>query len=75
MHISDTSAPLLISALRDAIVYHRQLLTSETLRNRWEYEEHLVELTQFFEEIKEEYKRNEAAIGLPLDELLPGGTY
>jgi hypothetical protein len=67
MHISNTQAPLLMSALRDAIVYHEQLLTSQTLKNRWEYEEHLVHLTQFFEEVKEEYKRHEAEIGFPLE--------
>lgn len=70
MHISNTNAPLLVSALRDAILYHEQLLTSETLRNRWEYEEHLVQLTQFFEEVKSEYRRIEADVGLPLDKLI-----
>lgn len=70
MHISNTNAPLLVSALRDAILYHEQLLTSETLRDRWEYEEHLVLLTQFFEEVKNEYRRIEADLGLPLDKLI-----
>jgi hypothetical protein len=70
MEISDTWAPLLVSAVRDAVLYQEQLLKSETLRDRADYEEHLVHLTQFFEYIKAEYKRVEAQAGIPLEKLL-----
>ena len=70
MEISDTWAPLLVSAVRDAVLYQEQLLKSETLRDRADYEEHLVHLTQFFEYIKAEYKRVEVQAGIPLEKLL-----
>jgi hypothetical protein len=40
MEIPDTWASLLVSAVKDAVAYNRQLLISETLRNRDESEEH-----------------------------------
>ena len=51
-------------------VYQEQLLTSETLRNRADYEEHHLQLTQFFEFVKEEYKLVEDEAGIPLERLL-----
>lgn len=68
--ISDTWAPLLISAVRDAVTYNEELLRSETLRNRSDYEEHHLVLTQFFEYVKAEYRKVEGKVGLPLAELL-----
>ena len=70
MEISPTWAPLVVSAVRDAIRYHEQLLTSETLRDREDYEEHHLQLTQLLEYLKEEYRRIEDAAGIPLDRLL-----
>jgi hypothetical protein len=70
MIISDTWAPLLVSAVRDAVVYNEGLLNSETLRNRSDYEEHHLILTQFFEYVKAEYRKIEPAVGLPLADLL-----
>lgn len=70
MEIPNVWAPLLISAVRDAVLYQEQLLKSETIRNRADYEEHHLQLTQFLEFIKEEYKSIEAEVGLPLERLL-----
>ncbi|UDL05833.1 hypothetical protein [Marinobacter sp. CA1] len=46
------------------------MLTSETLRNRADYEEHLVQLTQFLEYVKDEYQAIEGDVGIPLKKLL-----
>jgi len=70
MKIPDTWAPLLVSAVRDAMLYQENLLRSETLRNRSDYEEHIVQLSQFFEYVKDEYKKVENATGIPLKTLL-----
>ena len=48
MDIPNVWASLLVSAVCDAVLYQEQLLTSETLRNRADYEEHHLQLTQFF---------------------------
>ena len=70
MQIPNTWAPLLVSAVRDAVLYQEQLLKSETLRNKADHEEHHLQLTQFFEYIKDEYKNIEEAAGIPLNDLL-----
>jgi hypothetical protein len=71
MEIPDTWAALLVSALKDAVTYNRQLLNSQTLRNRHEYEEHLVLLNELFAHVKEEYRRKvDSHGGIPLDDLL-----
>lgn len=70
MEIPNVWAPLLVSAVRDAVLFQEQLLTSETLRNRADYEEHHLQLTQFLEFIKEEYKSIEIEVGMPLDRIL-----
>jgi len=70
MEIPNVWASLLVSAVRDSVLYQEQLLQSETLRNRADYEEHHLQLTQFFEFIKEEYKTIEDEAGIPLDRLL-----
>ena len=70
MNISNTRLPLLVSAVRDAVLYNDKLLTSETLRDRDDYEEHIVELTQLLEYLKSEYLKVEEEIGLPLDKIL-----
>ncbi|OZG71004.1 hypothetical protein BTA51_23145 [Hahella sp. CCB-MM4] len=70
IEISNAAAPLLIQALQDAVRYNEQLLNSETLRDRADYEEHLLEVSQFYAEIKAQYKRIEDEVGIPLEELL-----
>lgn len=70
--IPNPYAALLMTAVRDAVLYQEGLLRSETIRDRSEHEEHYVYLTQFFEFLKKEYRQNEADIGLPLKKLLPG---
>lgn len=70
MEISDTWAPLLISSVRDAILYQESLLQSETIRDKSDYEEHHLQLTQFLEYLKGEYKKIEKEVGLPLSKIL-----
>ena len=70
IEISNAAAPLLVQALRDAVRYNEELLKSETLRDRADYEEYLLEVSQFYAEIKAQYKRYEAEIGISLDEIL-----
>lgn len=57
VEIPDTWAPLLISSVRDAILYQESLLQSETIRDKSDYEEHHLQLIQFLEYLKEEYKK------------------
>lgn len=70
MKIPKPYVPLMLSAVRDAVLYNEQLLTSETLRDRDDYEEHLMHLSQFLEFLKEEYKINESEYGLKLEQLI-----
>ena len=70
IEISNAAAPLLVQALRDAVRYNEQLLTSETLRDRADYEEHLVEVSQLYAEVKAQYKRIEADVGIALKEIV-----
>ena len=70
IEISNAAAPLLIQALKDAVRYNEQLLQSQTLSNRADYEEHLLEISQFFAEMKAQYKKIEAEVGVALEELL-----
>ncbi len=70
MEIPNTWTPLLVSAVRDAVLFNENLLKSETIKTRDDYEEHLLLLSQFFEFIKEEYKAIETDVGLPLDKIL-----
>ena len=59
LEISRANLPLLVSAVRDAIIYNEQLLRSETLRNVEDYEEYLLSLENFAEWLKEEYEKLE----------------
>ena len=70
IEISNAAAPLLIQALRDAVRYNEELLKSQTLKNRSEYEEFLVDLSQLYSELKSQYKKIENDIGIPLNELV-----
>ena len=70
MNIPDTWSPLLISSVRDAILYQEGLLRSETIQDRSDHEEHHLQLTQSFEYLKQEYKHIEDDIGLPLNKII-----
>ncbi len=70
MEIPNHMAPMLISAVRDGLLYQDRLQKSETLRNREDYEEHILLLSQFLEFLKEEYKAIEDEAGIPLEKLL-----
>ncbi len=70
MEIADTWAPLLISSVRDAILYHESLLRSETICDKSDYEEHQLQLTRLFEYLKEEYKKIESEVGLSINDIL-----
>lgn len=70
IEISNAAAPLLVQALRDAVRYNEQLLTSETLRDRADYEEHLMEVSQLYAEVKAQYKRIETDVGIALDDIV-----
>ncbi len=70
IEISNAAAPLLVQALRDAVRYNEELLKSETLRDRSDYEEYLLEVSQLYAEIKSQYKRLEKDIGLDLSDLV-----
>jgi hypothetical protein len=71
MEISDTWAPLLLSAVRDAVVFNDNRLQSETLRDRADCEEHALQLHIFLDYLKDEYRAIEAKIGLPLEKIIP----
>jgi hypothetical protein len=70
IEISNAAAPLLIQALKDAVRYNEQLLQSQTLSNRADYEEYLLEVSQLFAEMKAQYKKIEGEVGVSLEELL-----
>jgi len=69
MKISNPHAPLLISAVRDAIRYNNSLLESETIRDKSDLEDYIVQLTTMYEFICDEYRKNESQYGIPLKEL------
>jgi hypothetical protein len=71
MKIPKAYVPTLLSAIRDSVLYNEQLLKSETLRDRDDYEEYYVHLTQFFEYLKEEYVINDEQYDLKLEQILP----
>ncbi|GAA6168011.1 hypothetical protein [Sessilibacter corallicola] len=70
MEIPNHMASMLISAVRDGLLYQDQLQKIETLRNREDYEEYILQLSQFLEFLKEEYKVIEEEAGIPLEKLL-----
>ncbi len=70
MKIPNTLAPMMVSAVRDAILYQENLMKSETLRNREDYEEYHLQLTQFLAFLKEEYRSIEKETGIPLEKIL-----
>lgn len=69
--ISNVMAPMLLQAVRDAVLYHEGLLRSETIRDheRADYEEHHLQLTQLLAYLKEEYIAVEQEAGVPLKDL------
>ena len=59
LEIGKRDLPLLVSAIRDAVIYNQQLLRSETLKNVEDFEEYLVSLEYFEQRIKDSYKELE----------------
>jgi len=70
MKIPNTMAPMTVSAVRDTILYQENLMKSETLRDREDYEEYHLQLTQFLAFLKEEYGSIEKETGIPLEKIL-----
>ena len=70
IEISNATAPLLVQALRDAVRYNESLLQSETLKDRSEYEEYLLDVSQLYAEVKSQYKKIEDQTGIALEELV-----
>ena len=70
MTIPTTWSPLVVSAVRDAILYQESMLRSETVRNKEDYKDHIVQLSELLEYLKEEYKAIEDEAGIPLEKLL-----
>ena len=70
MEIPHTWAPLLVSAVRDVLLYNEGLLSSQTIRNRADHEEHVMQLSQFLEYLKEQYRAVENEMGIPLNSLI-----
>lgn len=70
MKVPTAWAPLALSAVRDAILYQQDLLKSETIRNKENYEEHIVQLSELLEFLKTEYKAIEKEAGIPMEKIL-----
>ena len=68
MDIPKGWVPLLMTAMRDAVRYNDLLLTSETLRDREDYEEHLLNLSQLHEFLQTQYKEGDYPV--PIDKLI-----
>ncbi len=72
MEIPDTWAALLLGAVNDAILFHDSLLGSETIKDKTDTEEHLMQLGILLEYMKNDYRqRLEPQGGLPLARFLP----
>jgi hypothetical protein len=62
---------MLLQSVRDAVLYHEGLLRNETIRprERADYKEYHVHLTQFLAYLKEQYLDVENEVGVPLSDL------
>ncbi|MFP6845552.1 MAG: hypothetical protein VB958_10110 [Thalassolituus sp.] len=69
LEISEQHLMLLVSALNDAITYNEKFLSSETIKDVSDYEEHLLCLENCQGWLEEEYKR----IASENNNLLPYG--
>ncbi|GLQ97612.1 hypothetical protein [Dyella mobilis] len=71
VEISDPHSLLMVSSVRDAMLYRESLLRNEAppevLRNQTEYLAHLARL---LDSIKAEYRKVESRVGVPLARLL-----
>lgn len=74
MEISNNMAPVLIQAILDAIKFNQMLLTSDTLRNIEDQEEHLLTLDALLRHASDAYRHVEKDIGIPLQDLLGGNA-
>jgi hypothetical protein len=72
MEIPDTWAALLLGAANDAMLFHDNLLQSETIRDKTDIEDHLLQLSILLEYMKDDYRqRLEPQGSLPLARFLP----
>ncbi len=72
MNVPDGWASLLLSAVNDAILFHENLLKSETLHDRCDYEAHVIQLHLLLDHLKDDYQKNiEPKGGIPLSRLFP----
>ena len=69
MKISNPYAPLVISAIRDAIKYNTSLLHSATITDKSDLEDYVLQLTTMYGFLREEYKKHEDEYGISLTEL------
>lgn len=71
IEISNPHALFMVSSVRDAILYRESLLRDETspesVRDQKEY---LAQLAKLLEFVKDEYKKIESKVGVPLDKIL-----
>ena len=67
-------APLVIQAILDAKKFNQSLLMSETLRDIENHEEYLMSLGMVLSHIKDEYRKIEYEVGIPLSKLVPEET-
>ncbi|GLQ90237.1 hypothetical protein [Dyella flagellata] len=69
--VSDPHALLMVSSVRDAILYRESLLPGETspekIRDQQEY---LAQLAKLMEYVKDEYRKIESEVGVPLERIL-----
>ncbi len=72
MEIPDTWATLVLSAVNDAILHNQAFLTSETIADKTDWEEHLMQLSLLLEFLKADYRnRLEPKGSIPLARFLP----
>ncbi|WP_333681819.1 hypothetical protein [Dyella sp.] len=71
MEISDPYALLMVSSVRDAILYRESLLRDQTSQKDLEdAEAYLIHLEKLLEFVKTEYKKIESKVGVPLERIL-----
>ncbi|BBP79379.1 hypothetical protein CCU68_04090 [Pseudomonas gingeri NCPPB 3146 = LMG 5327] len=70
MEIPDLHAPILVMTLRDAISNQKRLIDANLDGDVEDYEEYLLQLTQLFDHVKDEYRKIADDVGVPLEVLL-----
>jgi hypothetical protein len=67
LDISDAYAPLLVSSVRDAILYRESLMQNHHPCDQGEY---LAQLKELLTSVKHEYKKVESKVGISLEKIL-----